>query len=119
MDLEHTRSEIESTRETLTILLDMEQDSSKIQMITDMNNSLQDSTGKLTFTQYQINDNLIREYDEFMDPSEEIIYDAMDNDMWEVNTIENISRTCKKLRESDTSPTCLCTHMDTREIEMC
>ena len=51
--------------QTLATLIETEEDPDKIQIFNEMNNKLQDTSGKLSFTQIQIEEDNIREYDDF------------------------------------------------------
>ena len=113
MDLDTTKAEIEEARQILTTLIQSEEDPAKLQVFTEMNTKLQDTSGKLSFTQIKIEEDSIREYE----PTS--VEFSSSQDSWSMEVLENMDKTCKQLRPEDPEPMCVCTDRMTREVMRC
>ena len=118
LDLDTTKAEIEEARQTLATLIETEEDPDKIQIFNEMNIKLQDTSGKLSFTQIQIEEDTIREYDDFRVNHSE--YDGdYSREHWNTEKLEDMDKSCKHLRPDDPEPVCVCTDRDSREVMRC
>ena len=142
-ELDLTKAEIEEAQVAINRLINIEENVTKIEQMTYVMNSLQDTKGKISFTQVQIMEDEVSMYDsrpmEMRAPHseedvpveyekleereereehniDEITYQEHQEPTWSEEVIEDITKSCSKVRDEDI---CVCSNKVTREVYKC
>ena len=118
-ELDITKTEIEEARVAINKLMNNEENSTKIIQMNNIINSLQNTKGKISFTQIQIIENEITRPMNIRAPrSEEHVPVEIDWEeaIWTEEVINKISKLCSKVKNEDI---CICSNKITREVYKC
>ena len=124
MDLDNTKFEIEKTREALDELIENEQDPDKKIIFNEINSKLQDTSGKISFTQLQMDEGTLPTFDDVRENEKPMSGESSASpdviESWSTEEVsDKISKSCKTVRSDDPTMTCVCTHKETRDVTRC